>query len=80
MFDRDEYWADSYDPEYYSRIVARCDRCEIKYDNLYQAVSDTAAAARGDGWQIDRTESGGYKWYCPKCKAAHDFEGLETAT
>ncbi|GHU96881.1 hypothetical protein FACS1894208_11990 [Clostridia bacterium] len=80
----DDYWGsnwsganwDTYDPGYYSRLAAQCDRCGAEYENLCQAVSETAKCARRDGWQIEKTEKGSYKWYCPKCKAAHDFEGV----
>jgi hypothetical protein len=74
LFDHDEYWADAYDPAYYSRLAAQCNRCRAEYKNLYRAVSATARAARNDGWQIEKTEKGCYEWYCPKCRATHDFE------
>lgn len=64
-----------YDPTYYSRQAAVCESCGAKYENLYRSVADTAKAARDDGWQIEYNGAG-YEWYCPKCKAAHDFESV----
>lgn len=64
-----------YDPTYYSRRAAVCERCGAKYENLYRSIADTAKAARNDGWQIEHNTKG-YEWYCSDCKAAHDFESV----
>jgi hypothetical protein len=66
--------ASTRNPLYYSRRAAMCAACETQYDKLWRAVSKTAAAARRDGWQIERAGDR-YRWYCPDCKAAHDFAG-----
>ena len=63
------------DPLYYSRRIAVCAMCETDYDDLCRSVSETAANARKDGWQIERNGDQ-YDWFCPNCKAAHDFEGI----
>ena len=65
----------NYDPTYYSRRAAVCEMCGERYNDLRRSVSETAATARNDGWQIEYNGEG-YEWYCPKCKAAHDFEGV----
>lgn len=65
-----------YDPVYYSRLAAVCERCGAKYNNLQRSVPETAKEARKDGWQIE-CNAKGYEWYCPKCKALHDFENIE---
>ena len=65
----------NYDPTYYSRRAAVCEMCGERYKDLRRSVSETAANARNDGWQIEYNGEG-YEWYCPKCKAAHDFEGV----
>lgn len=64
-----------YDPTYYSRREAVCERCKTKYDKLRRSVAETAENARKDGWQIEFNGKW-YEWYCPKCKAAHDFESI----
>lgn len=67
------------DPFCYSRDAAICRNCGVRYDKLCVSVSLTAANARRDGWQIERKECW-YEWYCPKCKAAHDFENVVSET
>lgn len=68
-----------YDPLKYSYEAAICCKCGMRYDKLCVSVSLTAANARRDGWQIERKECW-YEWYCPKCKAAHDFENVVSET
>lgn len=67
-----------YDPTHYSRLAAVCQKCGARYDNLQYSVAETAEKARIDGWQIEHHENG-YEWYCPKCRAIHDFENVETS-
>ncbi len=64
------------DPLYYSRRAAVCEMCGTRYKALCRSVAETAKAARADGWQIEHNTEG-YEWYCPDCKAVHDFEGVE---
>lgn len=64
-----------YDPLYYSRRAAVCEMCGARYKNLCRSVTETAKEARADGWQIERNAEC-YEWYCPDCKAAHDFESV----
>ncbi len=70
------YHKRNYDPLYYSRLAAVCQRCGARYNNLQRSVTETAKAARIDGWQIERNAKD-YEWYCPKCRTAHDFEYTE---
>lgn len=72
---RYRYNTHPFDPTYYSRRAAVCKKCGTRYKDLRRSVSETAANARNDGWQIEYSGKG-YEWYCPKCKAAHDFEGV----
>ena len=47
-----------YDPVYYSRLAAVCERCGAKYNDLQRSVSETAKEARKDGWQIECNAKG----------------------
>lgn len=59
----------------YSYDAAICCKCGVRYDKLCVSVSLTAANAKRDGWQVERKECW-YEWYCPKCKAVHEFESI----
>lgn len=67
------YSGRKYDPLRYSRRAAICERCGAQYANLHRSISETVKRARADGWQIELVGAR-YEWYCPDCKAAHDFE------
>lgn len=75
---RGRHYESKYDPLRYSRRAAVCERCGTVYKKLHQSVSKTAKEACADGWQIDLIGCR-YEWYCPKCKAAHDFESIINA-
>lgn len=64
------------DPYYYSRKAAICEICGAAFTDLCVSVSLTAANARREGWQIERIGPALYSWYCPKCKAVHDFKDV----
>lgn len=72
---RGRHYKSKYGSLKYSRRAAVCEMCGERYKDLHRSVSETAANARNDGWQIEYNGEG-YEWYCPKCKAAHDFEGV----
>lgn len=73
---RGRHYQSKYDPLKYSRRAAVCEKCGEQYEKLYTSIKETTENARKDGWQIELVGCH-YEWYCPKCKAAHDFENIE---